>query len=267
MTIKINLLILLLFALFYNCYSQNTEILDSSEYYCFEFIQYSTLNGKTDTIIKKICRKKRRVIFSKSRKYNYVGSVYNKEDELVSEANIILEGTEEIREDDNQQIYINCFFERLKDDSVKLQRYMSNETCCKWLDSLKTGVIEFEDKVWMHPIQHNQFILTEIAGFPDATLPLFIGKTWSTSLSIHSWGWGDWKNKKLMNNYKVLGLKKYVLNNETIECFEIECLTDFENGVNKHTYLFNSDYGFVLMQYEFYNGVKINFEMKGCITK
>lgn len=243
--------------------SQEEKEKDTINYRCYTATQITTIGDKSDTAILRICKKRLHTIFKLNKKYTYSASLIDTNNVVLSTSNVYLIGTNEIRQDDKQQTYINIIFDRQKDDSSKLQTYLDNKTCCSWINSYKTGVIEGEDYVYIHPIQYNQFIQTEIVGFPQVYLPLDIKKSWNNSTSIYAWG--DWKGKEIKSKYKVLSKKEYSMKNEKLDCWKVECISNFDGKTNKLIFLFNELHGFVQMNYEFSNGNKIIFEMKDYI--
>ena len=240
---------------------ENME-LDSIHYRCYTVQQTTTSQGKSETITKRICEKRIHEIYSKGKKYIYKASFFDSLGEIISITNITMEGSNKIREGVNSQMIANITYERILNDSSKFQKYIDNNECSIWLTNYENGVIENKDRVFMHPFQNNQFAQTEIAGFPSVSLPLTIDKTWTeTTKTADVKLWGNWRNLTIVNKYKVISNKTFTINNELITCYEIECITNFKDKINKHTFLFNEKLGFISMKYEFYNGNMLNFEM------
>ena len=259
-TLKITISFLIIYFNFQYCYSQNQ--IDSSKYDC----QTVTQIINSDTLIKKICTERKSIIFREGKNYVYDALIIDKNNDTISDSKVTFIGTNKRAEFAPQsQMLIQIIFERSKQDSIELHKISNNQTCCVWYDTILEGIIENVDRVWIHPIRSNQFILNETAGFPDVRLPLEINKEWSSTMNIM--GWGDWKNSIFKNSYKVISKKKYLLNNEELLCWEVECYTNFRGEINKHTFLFNEQYGFVEMKYNYQNGLKIIFNMIKCIME
>lgn len=259
-TLKISVtLFLITYIKFHSLIAQNQ--IDSSNYDC----QTVTQIINTDTLIKKICTERKSIIFKQGKNYIYRATIVDKND-TINQSEVTFMGTNKRSEFAPQsQMLINMTFERFEKDSILLHKLSNNKTCCPWRNSQSEGIIENVSRVWIHPIRSNQFILTEIAGFPDVRLPLEIDNNWSSTLNIT--GWGEWKNLILINNYKVLSKKKYILENQVLDCWEIVCKTNVKDETNTHTFLFHENYGFVQMKYEYSNGTKIIFDMTKCIME
>ncbi len=241
--------------------ADSSQIAIDSSKYDFQTSMQITKNGNVnDTVF--ISRKIERnaSIFVEGKSYVYNALIIDSTNNIVSKTKIKLEGTNKRwPESKKTQMAMNIFYERAFNDSINLSYLNDNSTCCEWQDSVETGIIENVERFWIHPIRQNQFELTEIAGFPSVTLPLSFDNKWSYTVSIT--GWGEWINTTVLNKYSVLSMKNYMLNNELISCWEIQCLSDFKGKLNEHVFLYNEKYGFVSMKYKFYNGTKITFEM------
>lgn len=232
--------------------------IDSANLDCFKQLIIYT----NDTIVKERCIERNAKIFVENKSYIYLGTILNSKLDTISSTKIYFQGTNKrFHYSPQNQMSLNIDFERFENDSVKLNSVFENSNCCNWVNTMESGVVENIEKCWIKAIRNNQFRYTETAGFPDVQYPLEIHKEWSREVKIGNYGWGTWCNKTSRSNYKVISKNIYQLKNEKIECWKIESLSDFEGKQNKHTYLFNEDFGFVLMQYEFHDGIKINFEM------
>jgi len=126
-----------------------------------------------------------------------------------------------------------------------------------WFKVDTTGIIENEEKVWLHPPRHNQYLLTEIAPFPDFRKNLKVGESYSTVLMIGS-GFGNWADKKVKATYVIKDEKQQA--NDTL--WTIEASSQLDGEKNTCKFIFSAKRGFVLLDYSFYNGdtltIKIN---------
>ena len=92
---KINLLILLLFTLFYNCYSQEVEKdysishIDTFNLDCYTQIIFYP----NDTVYKEYCIERNASIYVMNRSYVFLGTILNSKLDTISSSQIILEGT------------------------------------------------------------------------------------------------------------------------------------------------------------------------------
>jgi len=126
-----------------------------------------------------------------------------------------------------------------------------------------TGLVENEQNIWLHPMRSGFFGALETCPFPYVKKPLQIGQEWSDEMKIsNSWSnalWGEWKGKsKLIYQYKVH--KKSKLNTKVgkLECYVIESTAISKIGTAKLKSYYSEIFGFVRMEYEMANGVKIN---------
>ncbi len=129
-----------------------------------------------------------------------------------------------------------------------------------------TGVIENEDNIWMHPPRDKYFTILEINPFPYISAPYEIGNKWNWTLKIGD-GWSDkrWKawEGQIENNYNYEITDKKVLDTKlgNIECFVIESTATSRIGETKLTAYFNTEYGFVQLNYTNIDGSLTNLKL------
>jgi hypothetical protein len=131
-----------------------------------------------------------------------------------------------------------------------------------------TGVVENDQNVWMHPPRTGFFRSLETCPFPYYHFDKIPGDTWKDEMTINStWSdplWGEWEGE-LLQNYT------YTLeDDETLEtpmgelkCKVISSVADSELGTSKLLAHFSGEYGFVKLQYELWNGIKVTLHMVG----
>ncbi len=126
-----------------------------------------------------------------------------------------------------------------------------------------TGAVENNKNVWIHPIRKGFFNSLETAPFPFIKKPLKIGLEWTDQMKIgQGWGnemWGKWEGQLLLTyNYKIT--EKKTINTEIgkIDCFVIESSAKSEIGTTKLTSYFSEKYGFVRLEYQLLNELKVN---------
>jgi hypothetical protein len=76
-----------------------------------------------------------------------------------------------------------------------------------WLLADTTGIIENDTRIWFHPPRHNQYLLTEIAPFPDFRKNMKVGSSYSMITFIGK-GFGPWEGKKVKSYYSVTNIQK-----------------------------------------------------------
>jgi hypothetical protein len=132
----------------------------------------------------------------------------------------------------------------------------------EWVKSLETGAIENPQQVWIHPLRSNQYVYTEIAPFPQVKLDsLTLNGVWHNQTAILM-GWGAF-NGKTTSHYHVVKreTKQYgalVADN----CWLIQAQGHHAQlGTSYLDFYFHPTYGFVEMNYRFYDGTKISFTL------
>ncbi|RIV45010.1 hypothetical protein D2V05_07965 [Flagellimonas pelagia] len=126
-----------------------------------------------------------------------------------------------------------------------------------------TGAVENDKNVWIHPIRKGFFNSLETAPFPFIKKPLKIGSEWTDQMQIgQGWGnelWGKWEGQLLLAyNYKITEKKTIKTEIGEIDCFVIESSAKSEIGTTKLTSYFSEKYGFVRLEYELLNELKVN---------
>ncbi|MEQ8687420.1 MAG: hypothetical protein RIE86_19105 [Imperialibacter sp.] len=148
-------------------------------------------------------------------------------------------------------------------DSAQMQRisqYSINPDFDYWTRKETTGIIETGSKTWMHPFRSNQYNFTEVAAFPSVELPLELGKTWSSGLSIYD-GWGAWANSTLNNSYEVVDFEVLEAGFGNLEAWHIRAITRADFGVSVHDFWYNEEYGFIRMFIKNYKGQMLQFDL------
>lgn len=133
-----------------------------------------------------------------------------------------------------------------------------------WLKLDTTGIIENEEKVWMHPFRHNEFFKAEVAPFPVVLFPISKEKmeAYRTKTVIVK-DWGLYSGSYTENEYEYLGkVTKSYSDISELDChrFKGTGYNNF-NGLSKIDYYFNEDLGFVEMNYLTYDDDKIIFKL------
>jgi hypothetical protein len=126
-----------------------------------------------------------------------------------------------------------------------------------------TGVVDNSENVWVHPIRSGFFGSLETCPFPFVKKPLKIGQEWTDAMLIgEGWAnklWGEWKGQILLNyNYRITEKKVIETQIGEIECFIIESSAVSEMGTAKLKSYFSLDYGFIKLEYELWNNIKVN---------
>lgn len=230
---------------------------DGKEYDCIEWMK---ITG-SDTITMKHCVELKRDIFNSSKKYIYTANYYNQHYNTLSKSKITVTPTDLpwIEQPEHQRAVIYNF-ERFESDSSILHTFSDNFSCCEWVNFDTTGIVENEEQIWMHPFRSNQFILTEISPFPNVRLPILKGNKWSSTLDIT--GWGDWKNETFKNEYQIEKCETELIFDKEVEIWYINASSTNGKITNSVLFKFTKEFGFIEMNYNFYNGMKLVFVME-----
>ncbi len=162
--------------------------------------------------------------------------------------------------DQQQELLIAYEFDST--DVDRINGYAVNKSLDRlfWQKQEATGIIENESSIWMHPFRSNQYNFTEVAPFPSVRLPLEIGKTWSSTLSIYE-GWGDWENSTLTNTYEIVGFEELQTPYGQLESWHVSSITEATFGNSTHNFWFHPELGFIKMVIHNYAGQTLEIEL------
>jgi hypothetical protein len=142
-----------------------------------------------------------------------------------------------------------------------------------WIEESEiTGMIETDSSIWLHPPRGNQYVYAYLSAYPEVYLnELKPGGNWKNKLYILK---GYLSNEEftgtVINDFKVIGTGVDTVGNSEIkDCWKIES-TNIHSKLGKSTSYFVFDkvyYGFVRMEFEYYNGIKIIYRLKEVIKK
>lgn len=253
-------LILMVHLFFLSCHIYQARSIQK-DYFIQKSVQYVTSNGKTDTLYKVDTIYKNAKIFVKGHFYNYTAIYYDSTGTLKTTSKIKVIGTNTPFIYAPTQTSVTYVFKNYKKDSLQFLNYFLNENLHFWGHKVTEGVIEHQERVWMHPFRHNQFIWTEIMGYPEIILPIKNNMQWENTLTIPMGAWGDWAGKMIQNIYQVKGQELFYIKKDKIMCWKIVCKSIMDKKEGYVTFLFNEELGFVKMDYVYYSGDKISFKM------
>ncbi len=130
-----------------------------------------------------------------------------------------------------------------------------------------TGKIVNDSLIWFHPPRFNQYVYTYLSAYPEARLSeLKMGGGWKSKVFIMR---GLPSNEEFVgtveNDFKVAGMVSGSVGvNLIADCWKIESTdTHSKLGASKSIFIFDKIYyGFIRMEFEYYNGIKIVFKLK-----
>lgn len=226
------------------------------------------------TIIADVELNEDKIIFNENKKYNYEATFTNKSGAIVSKEIITLSPLGEPWKWDKNQTSFKVDYNYTLKDSTAFLSYINpiskNPKKPKpyiWYKSIITGAIENDSAVWMHPFRDNQYEHTEVAPFPDIKKSLLKkDSTWKNILSIMLGG-GNF-NGKVISTYKVIKNEDRIYGSLNLkDCWLINAVGEHNKlGKSYLNFYYHPEYGFVEMNYTFYDGVKINFVLKNVIV-
>lgn len=266
-------LILISLALFLGCSQEDTMHSEFIQLKCSpevtpefdgQIVQLVDEFGATikDTVISKI--RKHRKAFKPCREMIYLAEFISNEGVLISSSRIkyMATGKRWIDQPDLQDEII-VQYEFKKDDIDANSKHQLNKTLIRdsWSKEGVEGVVENEEKIWMHPFRANQYSFTEVAPFPKLELPLYVGKTWRSTLSIQN-GWGDWANSNGSMFYEIVKKEDLVTPFGKIkECWKVMSKSKFKFGESQLIFWFSKEYGFVKFDYLNYGDQNLKIEL------
>lgn len=140
-----------------------------------------------------------------------------------------------------------------------------------WIQKKETtGKIENDTLIWFHPPRFNQYVYTYLSAYPEVKFSeLKMGGNWKSKVFIMR---GFPSNEEFVgsveNDFKVVGMVSDSVGLKLVDnCWKIES-TDTHNklGTSKSIFIFDKIYyGFIRMEFEYYNGIKIVFKLKEVI--
>lgn len=198
--------------------------------------------------------------WSRDRVYTYWAVYSDLKGQPITEEQITISPTEKVWDVDPKQTLINIEIDFNSKDSASLAPTPLNGIQKAWRRKYQEGVIQSKDKVWMHPIRTNQYLLTELAPFPDMVLPPKNGLHWVSTLWIYE-AFGSFEGT-VEAKYRITGQMRRNYPFGQVDCWEIKAVGVHDHlGKNTATYYFNEIYGFTEMNYEFYNGETLEIKL------
>jgi hypothetical protein len=131
----------------------------------------------------------------------------------------------------------------------------------------KTGVIENEKNIWMHPPRSYFFEILELNPFPYIKAPYKIGTKWNWKLKIGDyWSnkrWFEWKDEiENVYDYEIKSNKIISTKLGNLECYIVKATAKSRIGVTGLISYFNPKYGFVKLEYNNIDGTKTVLELE-----
>ena len=184
-------------------------------------------------------------------KYYYQACYLNEHGDTLSSEEISIQITDERWEWDSAQIKVIFDYLGTIDNKSAFEPAIDGVDLI-WESQEITGIKAFSYMVFMHPFRSKQYYLTEIAPFPKFVRTA-IGAKWKSALFIGE-GWGEFTGKS-KRVYKASALEDYKTDRLHItSCTKVNAFSRHRLGKSSLDYLYHSNYGFVQMNYIFFNG-------------
>lgn len=208
-------------------------------------------------------------VFDSLKEYHYKAIYIGIDGDTLSNEKIVLKPTGKPWKFQKSQTAYRVIYKYSKEDSIKISKLPNPTSVGRrkqkpiFLEKeVTTGALENPHELWMHPFRENQYVYTEIAPFPDVRKDsLEIGAQWKTRLNIMI-GLGSFKGK-VNCQYNVVGKGDRKYKNLLLkDCWEIESTgTHSKLGVSQLNFYYHKKYGFVELNYRFYDGTIIQFSL------
>lgn len=142
--------------------------------------------------------------------------------------------------------------------------YESKYTVGKSKIYIRTGVVENEKNVWIHPPRFGYFQSLETCPFPYYIKNVAPNFQWKDSMLVgNHWSnpeWGIWNDNMLMKyTYTYVGQVIIETAFGEISCHKINAVADCEIGQSELIAYFSDKYGFVKLEYTLANKTRIIF--------
>jgi len=198
--------------------------------------------------------------WSSEREYVYSVIYSDSAGDTITSEIVTLKPTGKTWEADRKQTLIKFQLDSLTANWSKLPATPLNGKKRTWMKSYEEGVLQTNTKVWMHPLRQNQYILTELAPFPEVILPLKKDTAWKSTLWIYE-AFGTFAGT-VENTYTISDKEERSYIFGKLICWKIEAVGKHNKlGNNTATYYFNEEYGFTEMNYHFFNNQKIEIKL------
>lgn len=120
------------------------------------------------------------------------------------------------------------------------------------LFSEKTGLVENNKNIWLHPPRTHDAGILQLSAFPYLKFEKTKKWTWKLEASYE-----DYKNLNLVHEYK----KEENVIYGNLNCIQINAETRSEAGSTSSKFIFNDPTGFLLMEFENLDKTKIKLEL------
>jgi len=141
--------------------------------------------------------------------------------------------------------------------SQTVVQYLYYDANNKLMLSEKTGLIENDRNIWLHPPRSADAAILQLSAFPYIKFQKAKKWNWKVEASFE-----EYKNVTLNHQYKLKKNSKYNTDEfGIITCDLIQATSTSEIGTTYSSFLFNREFGFVLLEFFNIDGTKITLTL------
>ncbi len=215
------------------------------------------------------CTKPQKFRFEKGKKQIYQSEYRDSQGNLIFNETLEFAGTGEKTHFSEKQDKIFYTFNYTSEDSA---RFVQNPRLYKtftysksWQKTFSQGIIQNEERLWLHPLRANQYRFTQYSPFPEVRFPLEEGKQW-TGNNPPTAEYGN----TIDCRYEVMSKGIYqgpfgILK----DCWFVKGSCNFEEFTNELLMTYHEEHGFIEFSYDIHNGdqVLITLIETGAVTE
>jgi len=144
---------------------------------------------------------------------------------------------------------------------VRYTYFLSLDSLNKKIDYTWEETLATENKksYEIHPPRANENEIHQLLPFPEIRLRKNINFKWKQTLTAFE-GWNIPKKTKIISRYKIVGDSIIIYQGIKIACRKVTAVSQSKLGTGYSVFLFNKDYGFVLIENEI-NGITTRLEL------
>lgn len=131
----------------------------------------------------------------------------------------------------------------------------------------RTGLIENDKNIWLHPPRTNFFAITEFNSFPFIKQPYKIGTTWKSGLTAGYFEeylpWGlKWKGVLITKEtLSIIDVVELTTPFGVLPCYVVEGFVKSDLTDTRTLFYFNETYGFVKIVYDLFDKTRLELNL------
>ncbi|MBT32249.1 MAG: hypothetical protein CMO01_21515 [Thalassobius sp.] len=169
------------------------------------------------------------------------------------------------------ELYFEDTLKFITSDKIMFEE--TKQTVSRWVypgrrvDGIKSGNLENDTAIWIHPPRNNRYRKLELCPFPKVKFPLEKGQEWESMVGAHRAysvkDFAEWDGiyENFYSHYSVENEANYSTSMGNLDCYEIVSKTSSKFKETSLTALFNKYYGFVKLDYQTIDNERLTFEL------